>query len=389
MKLLLHIDSLARGGSQQQLVNLAIGMAARSHEVTIVTYAPGNAHAQALQGAGVHFICTGKKHRFDLMPSVALMKHIRRIKPDCIVAFLRTPGIYAEIARLIAPRTPLVVSERAGLLEHGLRTSDKVGGFLHLLANRVNANSRAYLDALCKFVPLLKKRSSVIYNGVAPEYHEAGRAHTQQLHSVGSSAQAPAVKQRTIELLVVAARPCRDKGLFVLIEALAQIVASGRLDVRVNWVGPCDAAHPLVDADEIDVARKAIESAGIQAYWQWLGPATNLHKLYTRYDALLLPSLHEGTPNAMCEAMCCGLPVVVTNIADNPLLVEHGIHGFVCQAGSVSSLAAAIETFCNLSLQRRRELGKNAHVRAAQLFSMSGYLDSWEALMLEGQRGSE
>lgn len=377
MKLLLHIDSLARGGSQQQLVNLATGMAARSHDVTIVTYAPENAHKAVLEQAGVKTTCTDKRGRFDLMPLLKLMKIIRSTKPDCIVAFLRTPGFYAEAARWVVPGTPLIVSERAGLRNGRLRVSDKAAGIFHLLASRVCSNSRSYLGALCASFPFLRKRSSVIYNGVADQYFQAHSG--TPLHAVPDIESANA---ECVKLLVVSARPCKDKGLFVLIDALASVVSSGRANVRLYWGGPCDASHPLVNGDEIARAHEKIKSSGLQNHWHWLGPISQLHTVYPLYDALLLPSLHEGTPNVMCEAMSCSLPVVVTDIADNSVLVRQGVDGFVCKVDSVAALADAIEKICVLSPLDRQSLGRNANAQATKYFSMDKYLNSWEALIL-------
>jgi len=381
VKLLLHIDSLARGGSQQQLVNLAVGMAGRSHQVTIVMYGHDNSHAEVLENAGVECVCTGKSHRFDIMPIIRLVRWIYRIKPDCIVAFLQTPSVYSELARLVSPRTPVIVSERAGLLNGQLRSMDKFTAVFHLLASRVNTNSQSYLDALCQFMPLLKKRSNVIYNGLATEYFEAGDRmlkHYGDMESAISKHSGDQDNEGVVKLVVVAARPCKDKGLFVLIEALAAVVKSGRSNIRLDWIGPCDADHPLVDGNEVAAAKSSIASLGLELYWHWRGPTRDLHRVYETYDALLLPSLHEGTPNVMCEAMACGLPVIVTDIADNALLVKHGQQGFVCDVDSAPALARAIEKLCDLTIIARCDLGRNAHIQAKSKFSMDKYLDSWE-----------
>jgi glycosyltransferase involved in cell wall biosynthesis len=384
---LLHIDSLARGGSQQQLVNLAVGMAGRAHEVMVVTYASENAHKATLELAGISVICTGKRHRLDPMPIVKLVRQTRRFRADCVVAFLRTPGIYAEMARLFSPGVPLIVSERAGLVHGQLRVMDRVSAVLHLLATRVNGNSRSYMDALCKFFPPLKKRAVVIYNGVSELYFQTGeetfgnRASKQVSHTHSSRTNEGAPEP--LKLLVVAARPCRDKGLFVLIDALSRVVSGGRKYIQMTWIGPSDADHPLVDAEEVAEANRIIEASGLKQYWQWSGPMRNLHEVYPQFDVLLLPSLHEGTPNTMCEAMSCALPVVVTDIADSPYLIAQRKHGYVCSVGSASSLAQSIEAIYDLSSDARRQMGDNAFLQARSLFSMDHFLDSWEALIAD------
>jgi glycosyltransferase involved in cell wall biosynthesis len=68
-------------------------------------------------------------------------------------------------------------------------------------------------------------------------------------------------------------------------------------------------------------------------------------------DAIVLPSLWEGMPNAVLEAMAAGKPVVASRIAGMDELVQDGITGLLCSPGNAEELAAAL-----LRLGRARHL---------------------------------
>ena len=62
-----------------------------------------------------------------------------------------------------------------------------------------------------------------------------------------------------------------------------------------------------------------------------------------------LPSFYEGTPNVICEAMACGLPVVCSEVCDNPMYVKDGINGFLFDPHSVESIALGLEKIIKIN----------------------------------------
>lgn len=63
-----------------------------------------------------------------------------------------------------------------------------------------------------------------------------------------------------------------------------------------------------------------------------------------------MPSLHEGVPRCLLEAMCIGVPVVATKVGGVPDLIENSIDGLLVKPGDVKGLASSI-----LRLLKRRE----------------------------------
>jgi glycosyltransferase involved in cell wall biosynthesis len=85
---------------------------------------------------------------------------------------------------------------------------------------------------------------------------------------------------------------------------------------------------------------------------EFAGFVNDIEKLWSRNHALVLPSRYEGLPLAVVEAMLCGRPCVVTDVAGNRELVRDGVNGFLAKAPTVELLDEAM----NRAWDSRRQL---------------------------------
>ena len=81
--------------------------------------------------------------------------------------------------------------------------------------------------------------------------------------------------------------------------------------------------------------------------------------LYASHDIFVFPSLMEGMPLTLLEAMATGMPVVVTEIPGMAEIVEDGFNGLLVQPTDAAGLALAVERVCN-SVELRNQLGRAA-----------------------------
>lgn len=75
---------------------------------------------------------------------------------------------------------------------------------------------------------------------------------------------------------------------------------------------------------------------------RFVGHVDNVEKIWATHHALVLPSRFEGLPLAIVEAMICGRPVIVTDVAGNVEVVKDGVTGFVAEAATERHLQAAM-----------------------------------------------
>jgi glycosyltransferase involved in cell wall biosynthesis len=150
--------------------------------------------------------------------------------------------------------------------------------------------------------------------------------------------------------LVCVARLSEQKGHMVLLDAAAEVALNGR---RFELVLAGDGElRPLVE--------RRVKELGLESFVRitgWISEQQVAQEIESA-RALVLPSLAEGLPVVIMEAMALGRPVVSTYVAGIPELVEPGHNGWLVPAGEVSSLSSAIEQVLSLPSEKLSEMGR-------------------------------
>ncbi len=147
------------------------------------------------------------------------------------------------------------------------------------------------------------------------------------------------------------------KGVFYLVESFAQLAArQPRLTLTVAGCG----------LPEEDV--KAHFPAEIRARLNVVPSVTReeMPNLYATHDIFVFPSLVEGMPLTLLEAMASAMPVVTTNTCGMADIVENGVNGILVSPADSAQIAAAVESLCN-SMELRERLGSAAQETARRL----------------------
>ena len=121
----------------------------------------------------------------------------------------------------------------------------------------------------------------------------------------------------------------------MLIDALARVRARG-----LEFV----AALAGEGSRRADLERR-VREAGLEGQVHFLGQVDPVGPLLAAADACVLPSLWEGLPLALLEALARARPVVASRVGGVPDVVEDGITGRLVPPGDAESLAAALEEF--------------------------------------------
>jgi GalNAc-alpha-(1->4)-GalNAc-alpha-(1->3)-diNAcBac-PP-undecaprenol alpha-1,4-N-acetyl-D-galactosaminyltransferase len=124
-----------------------------------------------------------------------------------------------------------------------------------------------------------------------------------------------------------------------------------------------------------------INSLNLQERVSLLGVTQEIHQKLVEADLFVFPSLYEGFPNALVEAMSLGLPVIASNCSGNIDIVRDGIDGRLFPVGDVLKLAALMEELiCDPNTRKR--LGEEAKT-VAERFHPDLIFHRWDQVIRE------
>ncbi len=141
--------------------------------------------------------------------------------------------------------------------------------------------------------------------------------------------------QSTPTRLLSVGRLVSVKGLVYLVEAVRLLLHDG-VPVRLTLVGTGPCRKALIALIAKQALSSAVEFTGEVSF----GPS--MLALYRGADIFILPSLSEGTPRVLWEAMAAGLPIVATRVGGVPEIIQHGKTGLLVNPRSAQQLAASI-----------------------------------------------
>lgn len=161
-----------------------------------------------------------------------------------------------------------------------------------------------------------------------------------------------------------------QKGFDLLIEAFSQIAAA-----HPEWTLIIYGEGERRNALESLVRTKSLESRVFLP-----GAVQQVPAVLSEASVFVLSSRYEGFPNALCEAMACGLPVISFDCPSGPNeIIRHNIDGILVKAGDIEALAKALDT-----LIRDNNLRRSLAVRATEItkrFEVKKIMNMWEELL--------
>lgn len=167
-------------------------------------------------------------------------------------------------------------------------------------------------------------------------------------------------------LVVIVATLRSWKGHSDLVEAIA--ASSG---MRLAIVG---------DGPGRDNLRQQVASLGIEDRVVFAGQQEHVVPWFQAADVVTLPSYaNEGVPQALMQAMACGLPVVTTGVGAIGEIVSHEVHGLVVPPRDPRALGEALVRLMN-EPELRVRLGAAGLAQAVQRFSVERMLDGMECV---------
>lgn len=342
-KILLFIDSLGAGGAQRQIVGLAFLLQQKGFSVKICTYHDIGFYKSFLDEHDIpnEIIQNASSTKKRIL---AVHRYFKVEKPDWVISYLETPSLVACLSRLLGGRFKLIVSERNTTQQVG--KSEKVRFFLYHWANAIVPNSYSQQEWLVGHYPWMAKRTVTISNFVDLNRFTCVKK-----------------QRRTVPVIMIAATIWASKNTSGLVEA-AKILKEKNVKCIIRWYGKADKYF-----DYYEECNKKIIEYGLQQMVELLPKVKEIDKKYHEADYFCLPSFYEGTPNVICEAIASGLPVICSNVCDNPRYVHDGENGFLFDPDNPMDIASKIEQAIQMDSEQYNCFCKNCRRIAEELLS--------------------
>jgi glycosyltransferase involved in cell wall biosynthesis len=346
-------DAQQFGGAEQALLMLIEGIDHRAWQPTLL-YNPTPAagllaeRARGL-GASVQAVPPMPLGLEGAREVPAFARELRRAKPAVFHAHLSWPlaAKYALFAAVLA-RVPAIVATVHLYPEFPLDRSNYLQErLLAAFVGRYIAVSNDIATRLTGTFRWPPSKIEVIHNGISLDRFRRGADADLRAQLAGPG-------ERPVFLTV--ARLDAQKGHDVLLRAAAQVA-----EARFALAG---------EGPERSRLESEAKRLGLGDRVLFLGQRPDVPELLAASDGFVLPSLYEGSPLAVLEAMAAAKPVISSAIGGTDELVVDGESGLLVPPGDANALTGAIRRVLS-SPQLRGQLGAAARSRVERHFSAS------------------
>ena len=362
MRCTLIVHSLTAGGAERVISRMGNYWAAKGWEINLLTFDDGTESPFYDLDAQICHIPLGIAG-YSPNPIIGFWNNLSRIqplraaiinsKPNVVISFMhRTNEVVLLATRWL--NLPVIVSERNDPARNATgRVWEQLRQWTYPFADRIVVQTKRAGDY---FSSKLQKRICVIPNPVLlpPEEKELS---DKLLGERSLIAMGRLVPQKGFDLLLEALAKLKDRYPEWTLTILGEGELRPQLESLRNELGLDDRVHIL-------------------------GRVKNPDAFLKQGDIFIMSSRFEGFPNALCEAMACGLPVISTDCPNGPReIIRDGVDGILVPNEDVSALAVAMERLMCDEKERKR-LGDRAK-EVTERFGLEKVMLLWESLITD------
>ena len=380
LRLLFVITTSDFGGSESFLYRLVSGLDRQRFEIEVCSLCPTGRTADQIRELGVTVTSLNMHRRAKPLQMVAATFRLARLFRNSFGGrgahgvqslLYRANVLTAAARRLIAwipGPTPFLVTGQRSLIPTGRSLDFRAQQLTRNWADRVVAVSEAVKKELHQTEKIADEKVMVIQNGIdlhrfslpTQDERSAARA-TWKIDD--DTAPEPTV------VIGAVGRFHGPKGLDVLIDAFA--IAQRRHDRLLLVLAG--------DGPDAEALRSKVEELSVQDSVRFLGYQQDPRPLYPGFDLYVLPSLKEGSPNALLEAMGRGCACVASNVGGVPEAIVDGESGYLVPPSDPKALAELLLELAD-DPEHRRRLAQAARRRVESHFDLTRMIRTHEEL---------
>lgn len=347
MQIICITENLGSGGAERQLIGLANLLQKQNHNVKFITYIKNQFYIDKINQSHISYEYINgdtKMRRF-----IAIRRFLKKNNPDLVISFLPSTSQWVILSKLTGLKFKLIVSERSSTINSNFRNYIKFN--LYRFSDAIVVNSYSETNNLINRFSFLKPKIKTITNFVDLEIFTPNNEYSFQNN------------------ILVVGRLVPIKNCINFLKAL-KIIKDRGFEINVRWVG--DQSNLSYKHQVIDYVKN-----NNLIFFKLIEPVSNIEREYQSASIFCLPSIYEGYPNVICEAMSCGLPIICSSICDNNLLVNPGENGEVFNPNIPEDIADKIIKLITMDKEFIIQMRKNNINKSKQLFSKESFINKY------------
>ena len=356
------IPLLEVAGAERQVLRTAAALDRSRFAPTVTAVARGNGTlGPELAAAGVPAVVLDEGKRPRLRQLFRLVRWLRRHPPDVLLTYMFHANLAGRLLRRCGIVPLLVGSERT--MAWDSRGRLLVNRWTVAWTDAVTVNSEASRRRWAADLRLSECRIPVIYNGIDATSYSPGQPSSPPLIGVLAKLRHP------------------YNGHDWLLDALARLAELVPRPWTCLFAGTGSGEAVL---------RARVADLGLGDRVRFLGHVADPPAFLGALTLSVHPARYSGMPNAVLEAMACGLPVVATAVGGTPEAIEHGATGWLVEPEDAEGTAALLADLLDRP-DVRRAVGERARARVLERFSVDRMVRGTEAVLdglLDGRRAA-
>jgi glycosyltransferase involved in cell wall biosynthesis len=354
---------LAIGGLQQVVVNLCRNIDRDKFDISVLCLRHKGEFSSEIERMGIKVIEISRdansKNYFNFLK---VSQILRAEKIDIVHTHNIEPFIDGTIGSLLSGVKNIVHTDHARQFPDKKRYMFQEWLMSHF-AYKIVGVSEHTAENLIKYEKISRKKIMVISNGIDGEQFEFQIDKEKKKSELG-------IKNNGL-ILGLGVRLTDQKGISYLIKAMATVVKEIP-DINLLIAGE----GPLKESLEEEAA-----SLGVGKNVLFLGPRLDIPELLKLFDLYVLPSLWEGLPMVLLEALAAGCPILATDVGGNSTAIKNGVNGSLVEAESSEKLANEIVRLCK-NEDIRKKYSENGKKIFLENFTSKIMTERYEKLYL-------
>jgi glycosyltransferase involved in cell wall biosynthesis len=351
------------GGLQQVVVNICRTIDREKFDVIVICLRALGEFVPEVERMGIKVRLVPQRQKgTDYFSFLKLANILKEEKIEVIHTHNTQPFFDGAIAGLLAGVKTIVHTDHARNFPDKRRYMFAEWLVSHFAYKIVGVSDHTCRN-LVRYEKISKKKIMTIMNGIDLTRYKVEIDQQRKRMELGLNGKGP--------IIGLAGRLVEAKGVRYLLQAMTDVVPLfPNITLLIAGDGPLQ-----------DELKKMSVDLGIERRVLFTGPRLDMPELMKLFDIYVSPSISEGLPMVLLEAMAAGCPIIATEVGGVPMAVHHGENGSLVRPENPKALSSEIVRLLS-NKEVRQQYSENGMTLAGEKFSAEVMTRNYEKLYL-------